>query len=105
LPGDFQGRQPGAVVAPVLMHRLVADASKVVEQVDDIAWVGCVTSKARKEVGLCFVHRHKNAGACRDLLCQQLAELPEFHQAGYWIVSEIPLGERCHTDQCGAVPV
>jgi hypothetical protein len=47
LPGDFQGRQRGAVVAPVLMHRLVADASKVMEQVDDIARVGCVTSKAR----------------------------------------------------------
>jgi hypothetical protein len=105
LPGDFQGRQRGAVVAPVLMHRLVADASKVVEQIDDIARVGCVTSEASKEVGLCFLNRQENAGACRDLLCQQLAELPQFHQAGYWIVSEIPLSERRHTDQCSVVPV
>jgi hypothetical protein len=62
-------------------------------------------ARASKKVGLCFLERHKNASACRYLLCQQLAELPQLHQAGYWIVSEIPLGERCHTDQCGIVPV
>ena len=87
------------------MHRLVPDTPQVVEHVDDIAWVGCVPSKASEEVGLCFFHCHKNAGAGRDLLCQQFAELPQLHEAGYRIIREITLGERCHADQCVIIPV
>jgi hypothetical protein len=76
-----------------------------VEQVDDITWVGCIAPKASEEVGLCFVDCHKNTSPCRYLLRQQLAELPQLHQAGYWIVSEILLSERRNTDQCVIVPV
>ena len=103
LPSDFQCRQRRAVVTSVLVHGFVADAAQIVEQVDDIARVGGITSKSRKEVGLWFFDSDKNAGTCRDLLCQQLAELAKLHKAGDRIVGEVPFGQRRHADQYAVV--
>ncbi len=50
------------------MNRFVPDTPQIMKQVDDVAWVGCIPSEAREQIGLCFLDRHKNAGTCCDLL-------------------------------------
>ena len=79
LPRDLEPGQSSRVIAALLVDCLVAGAPKVVEQVDDVARVGRIALEAAEQVGLCLVHVHEHAGARRQLLGEQFAELAQIH--------------------------
>ena len=99
LPRDLEPGQRRRVAAAMLVDRLVADALEIVEQVDDIARVGRVPAETSEQVGLGLLHAHEHAGPGGKLLGQQLAELPQLHQAGHGIVGEVALSLRSDADQ------
>jgi len=52
-----------------------------------------------------FLDSYEQASARRNLLRQQLTELPQFQQAGHRIVAEITLRQRYYSDQCPIVAI
>ena len=56
------------MIAPVAVDGIIAEAAKVVEQIDHVAWVGRVAPQARKQLRLRLFSRDEHSGSGGNLL-------------------------------------
>ncbi len=90
--------------AAIAVGRVVAEPSDVMKEVDGIAWHHAFAEQPPEKHSLRLLEACIDAPSCGDLLCQQLPELPEPHEARDGITREIMLRQSNRSHQLGTIP-